>query len=78
MLGVHASPHTLNTKLTCANQLHPKGFVSNKTIDASDSGSDPVEVLLYSAFVASSERIALADLAGILNMAVEELQARCS
>jgi hypothetical protein len=52
--------------------------VSNKTIDASDSGSDPVEVLLYSAFVASSERIALADLAGILNMAVEELQARCS
>ncbi|GBF94849.1 hypothetical protein Rsub_08021 [Raphidocelis subcapitata] len=55
-----------------------EGFVSNKTIDASDSGSDPVEVLLYSAFVASSERIALADLAGILNMAVEELQVAMS
>jgi hypothetical protein len=48
--------------------------VSNRNADASDSGSDPVESLLYSAFVASSERLALADLAGILNVPVEELQ----
>jgi hypothetical protein len=52
----------------------PQGFVSNRTADASASGADPVESLLYAAFVASSERLALADLAGILNVPVEELQ----
>ncbi|KAI8462738.1 MAG: FAM91 N-terminus-domain-containing protein [Monoraphidium minutum] len=55
-----------------------EGFVSNRTADAGDAGSDPIEALLYSAFVASSERLAVADLAGILGVATEELQVALS
>lgn len=70
-LAAQPSPRTASL---AAAAPFPQGFVSNRTTDASASGADPVEALLYKAFVASSERLALADLAGILAVPVEELQ----
>lgn len=52
--------------------------MSNKTTDSSDSTADPVESLLYSCFVASSERLRVADLAGILVVPISELCATMS
>ncbi|KAG2497046.1 hypothetical protein HYH03_005046 [Edaphochlamys debaryana] len=52
-----------------------EGFVSNKTADAGDAAADPVESLLYSVFVANSERMTVAQLAGILGVELAELQA---
>ncbi|MEW5317390.1 MAG: hypothetical protein WDW38_008689 [Sanguina aurantia] len=55
-----------------------EGFVSNKTSDSSDSTADPVESLLYSCFVASSERLRVGDLAAILAVPLAELCATMS
>ncbi|KAG2449449.1 hypothetical protein HYH02_005596 [Chlamydomonas schloesseri] len=52
-----------------------EGFVSNKTTEAGDAGADPLEGLLYGVFVANSERMCAAELAGILGVGLTELQA---
>ncbi|GIL62622.1 hypothetical protein Vafri_16817 [Volvox africanus] len=52
-----------------------EGFVSNKTTEAGDAAADPFESLLYSVFVANSERITVAELGQILGVNLEELKA---
>ncbi|KXZ46985.1 hypothetical protein GPECTOR_39g479 [Gonium pectorale] len=52
----------------------PQGFVSNKTTDAGDAAADPLEALLYSVFVANSERTTVAELGAILGVPLPELQ----
>lgn len=51
-----------------------QGFVSNKTSDQGDSSVDPYEALLYTVFVANSERMTVADVATILGVELSELQ----
>lgn len=53
-----------------------QGFVSNKTSEAGDAAADPLEALLYGVFVANSERMTVAELAGILAVPLPELQVR--
>lgn len=50
-----------------------EGFVSNRTSEQGDSSVDPLEALLYSLFVANSERLTIAQLAGILNVDIGSL-----
>ncbi|GFR50721.1 hypothetical protein Agub_g12978, partial [Astrephomene gubernaculifera] len=52
-----------------------EGFVSNKTTAAGEAGADPLETLLYGVFVANSERLSVAQLAGILGVGLPDLQA---
>jgi predicted transcriptional regulator len=52
--------------------------VSNKTSDAADGASDPIEVLLYSVLMASSGRLTVRELAGILQVDLARLQAALS
>ena len=49
--------------------------MSNKTSEVGDASVDPLEALLYNVFVASSERLCVAELATILNVEPRELQA---
>ncbi len=60
--------------LYCMLLLPMQGFVSNKTSEQGDSSVDPLETLLYSVFVANSERMTVADLATILDVSVAQLQ----
>ncbi|EFJ51519.1 hypothetical protein VOLCADRAFT_103430 [Volvox carteri f. nagariensis] len=53
----------------------PQGFVSNKTTQAGDTSADPLESLLYSVFVANSERLTVSELGQILGVELEELKA---
>ncbi|GAX73682.1 hypothetical protein CEUSTIGMA_g1133.t1 [Chlamydomonas eustigma] len=50
-----------------------EGFVSNRTPIVSEA-SDPLEPLLYSIFVASSENLRVSDLAQILGVGLQEVQ----
>ncbi len=50
--------------------------MSNKTTEAGDAAADPLEALLYGVFVANSERMTVAELAGILAVPLPELQVR--
>ncbi|PNH10754.1 hypothetical protein TSOC_002481, partial [Tetrabaena socialis] len=52
-----------------------EGFVSNKTSEAGDASADPLEALLYSVFVANSERMTVAELAAILAVDLADVQA---
>ncbi|GLI62242.1 hypothetical protein VaNZ11_004837 [Volvox africanus] len=52
-----------------------EGFVSNKTTEVGDAAADPFESLLYSVFVANSERMTVAELGQILGVNLEELKA---
>ncbi|GLC36568.1 hypothetical protein PLESTM_000461100 [Pleodorina starrii] len=52
-----------------------EGFVSNKTTEAGDAAADPLESLLYSVFVANSERMTVSELGQILGVDLEELKA---
>ena len=56
-----------------ATEIGVQGFVSNKDSDEEGKG-DPLEVLLYAVFVATSERASVAELAGILSVEVPKLQ----
>lgn len=49
-----------------------EGFVSNRSGGGGDA--DPLETLLYSVFVAASERVTVADLAAILGVDVPTLR----
>lgn len=52
--------------------------MSNKTSDAADGASDPQEVLLYSVLMASSGRLTVRELAGILQVDLGRLAAALS
>lgn len=58
----------------CSLPAFLQGFVSNKTSVLGDARVDPVETLMYAVFVASSERLRVADLAKILGVDLGELQ----
>jgi len=52
-----------------------EGFVSNTTsVGEQGSSGDPLESLLYQVFVAASDNVTVADLAGILNVDIVTLQ----
>ncbi len=54
-----------------------EGFVSNRTPTQGDA-ADPMEALLYSVFVASSESLRVTDLASVLNSSVKAVQTALS
>jgi hypothetical protein len=46
----------------------PQGFVSNRDSERNEDKADPLEIILYAVFVATSERASVAELAEILQV----------
>ena len=45
---------------------HAQGFVSNRDSERNEDRADPLEIILYAVFVATSARASVAQLADIL------------
>lgn len=48
--------------------MRGQGFVSNRDSERNEDKADPLEIILYSVFVATSERASVAELADILQV----------
>ncbi len=47
---------------------HAQGFVSNRDSERNEDKADPIEIILYAVFVATSARASVAELADILQV----------
>ncbi|KAK9917406.1 hypothetical protein WJX75_004000 [Coccomyxa subellipsoidea] len=55
-----------------------EGFVSNRDSERNEDRADPIEIILYAVFVATSARASVAELADILQVELPKLQAAIS
>ncbi|CAL8463740.1 g3274 [Coccomyxa elongata] len=55
-----------------------EGFVSNRDSERNEDKADPIEIILYAVFVATSARASVAELADILQVELPKLQAAIS